>query len=384
MMAKRKLIIENYLMLKQLILLKSAGFVSREDVEKMKATTDLPKTSFNTLVRLGFFILGATLYSSILGFFTIFLPQGEINYPYVMLFFSFIGFAIAEGLARIDFHNFGLDDAFIILSQMMFCGALGVISNSPTLVFMLLMVVGAFCCYRYYNTGSIVLSLVGASSLASSVVTVYKILDPVFLPFLLLLTAAIFLLVHNQIKNREVFRLYPRSVHAVKVFALVLAYLAVNYAVYKEVYQDLQGFKAIQKNAVPLAGLFYVLTILWPLMYIFIGIKKQDKTFLHIGILAGIASIFTLKYLHTNASLESYLLFVGSTLILVAGTLVRKLFTKQTGITFLADKFDESTFSEHTQAFVLSSQSSFTRTTTSNHNSFGGGNFSGGGSSGNY
>jgi hypothetical protein len=383
MTAKRKDMIENWLLFKQARLLRQAGFVSHQDIANIKATTPLPKTSSNILVRFGFFFLGCTLYSSILGFISIFLPQGEINYPYVLLFFSFIGCAIAEGLSHFEFHNFGLDDAFIFLFQMMFCGALGVITESPTLIFVLLAALGAFCCYRYYSTGSMVLSLIGVSSLASSPVTVHKILDPVFLPFLLLVIAAAFLLAYNQFQKSPKFRLYPRSIHAIKVFALVLAYLAVNYVVYEEAYQDLKGLKTSYFNNLPLSPLFYALTILLPLLYVFLGIKKKDKTYLHIGIVAAFASIITLKHFHNQASIESYLVCSGAALILAPIVLIKKLRNKQTGTTFLLNKFDESTFMEHTQTAAVVAQGTVSSGTT-NPNSFGGGDFSGGGSSGNY
>lgn len=384
MTAKNKDLIENLALFNESKSLRRAGFLQHEDVVRIKSDLPLPRTSSNFLFRLGFFFLGCTLYSSILGSISLFFLDTGLDYPYVMLVFSMLGLLIAELLSHKDFHNFGLDDAFILSFQLMFCAAIGVLTESPTLVFVLLSVLGLASCYRYFSTGSMLFALIGISSFLGSVVTVHKVVDALFLPFIMLATAGLMYYGYQRFKEHALVRPYQNSLRVVKFFSIILAYLSVNYAVVREMSEDLLGIEVTPGNDIPLAWLFYFLTVAVPAFYITYSLRKRDRVFLLVGIGSFAASIITIRMYHALLPLESALVLGGLALIVASLYAMKKWKTNETGITFLADRFRTSKALSYAQAAIGASQTAANGDASNAPMPFGGGDFSGGGTSGNY
>src|SRR6478609_1313564 len=105
MIAHDKTLLENTFFLEGAESLKQAGFVTPEQLSKAKTATPVLKTHNNILVRIGFFLLGCLLYSSIVGVLSLFgLSLAESGYKVMVYFFAAIGLAGSELLARQNYY----------------------------------------------------------------------------------------------------------------------------------------------------------------------------------------------------------------------------------------------------------------------------------------
>lgn len=384
MTAKNKELIENLLLLREAKRLQLANFLTVDDIHRIKAQLPLPRTSSKLLVRLGFFFLGCTLLSSILGAVSVLLLGNEVNPTALLLVFAAIAITCAEILSHNDFHNFGLDDAFVLSFQILLAGAVFVTTESPTLVFFMLWIVGLACSYRYFNTASMFLSLMGISSFIASVITVHKLLHPMVLPFLMLLAAAMMYYGYVRLNALEPIRLYRGSMRMLKGFALVLGYLSVNYLIVRNLSEEMMKIVIQPGEDIPLAFIFYVTTFLIPAFYITYGVLKRDKIFILTGIAALAFSFISIRVYYHLLPLESALIFGGIALFAGGYYAMTKLRDKTSGLTFLADRYRDDDRSL-TEAIVASSTlTPNTSQAGEDPMDFGGGTFSGGGSSSNY
>lgn len=384
MTAKNKELIENWLLLGAAKRLKRAGFISPTDLTSIKSRLQLPKSSNNVLIRIGFFLLGCSLYSSIIAAASIFFIDNGSAYKFVLLFFSLIGLALAELLSQNNYHNSGLDDAFIVAFQIVLFGAIGVLTESPTLVFLMMTAVGLASCIRYFSTISMLFALLGVSCLFGSVASVHHFVSEVYLPFIMLLVAVMLYIVYQKISNYQEARLYRNSIRLIKHFSLILGYLSMNYLVVRELSEDIMGIKVNPGDDIPFAYLFYFMTFAIPAFYLTFSIMKRDRSFLLIGLVAFAFSIFSIRYYHHMLPLESALIFGGAALFGASYFFMIRIRNKDSGITFKADRFADSEALTYAQAAIATSHAQVKSTANSSPMGFGGGDFSGGGSSGGY
>ena len=91
------------------------GFISKEQKKFIEKELPVLKSQSNILVRIGFFLLGSLLYSSICGMISLFgLSSENVYFQICCYIFAAVGFVGAEFLAKQEYHNHGLDDAFIL------------------------------------------------------------------------------------------------------------------------------------------------------------------------------------------------------------------------------------------------------------------------------
>lgn len=385
MTAKNRELIENWLMFGEARRLKKAGFLSQEDLTRIRMSTPLPKTSSNFLVRAGFFLLGCSLYSSIIGAVSLFLLDAMAIYQYMLLLFAFIGLGIAELLSHNDYHNYGLDDAFIIAFQIVFFGSIGVITESPTVVFFFMTVLGFACCVRYFSTVSMFFSLVGITSFTFTLVSELHLIGMMFLPFLMFVVAVALYFGYRKIKENARVRLYRNSVRLIKIYALVLAYLSMNYLVIREMSEDLMNLSIAPGEDIPFAWVFYLMTFAIPAYYLTIAVQKRDRTFLFIGLLAFAFSVFSIRTYYHVLPLETALILGGIALFLASLYAINRLKNRESGVTFRTDRFSTTDPLDYAQAAIVNSQAHIKANVPSEDPmKFGGGDFSGGGASGKY
>ncbi|MEP6931411.1 MAG: hypothetical protein ABI850_15420, partial [Flavobacterium sp.] len=109
---KRKL--ENSILLEEADSLKNAGFIGKEQFDFIKKELPVLNSHKNILVRIGFFLLGSFLYSSLCGVVSLLGLSGIDEtwklFPYI---FAIVGIVGSEILTKQGYHNHGLDDVFI-------------------------------------------------------------------------------------------------------------------------------------------------------------------------------------------------------------------------------------------------------------------------------
>lgn len=376
-----KQLLENTFLLEEAKRLNHQGFVSKEQLGNIKMQLPILKSSNNILIRIGFYILGCFLFSSMIGVFALFTINFSSSHFGGMAFiYTLLGIVASEFLAKQQNQfGYGLDDAFILGFQGFFCATLGLTFESPMAAFLALGFIGFVACVRYVHTLSILLSLIGITGAICYAVLELKVVNSAFLPFILLILAVLLYTVYAKVSKDKKLYYYKNPILVLQVFSLLLGYFSMNYLVVRELSVALLGVTIAEGQDIPFAFLFYGFTFLVPISYIVYSLYSKDKLMLIIGFLTFGFSIYTIRFYYRILPIEVALLLGGTLLFVVAYLAIRKLKDKETGITFKAARGSETDVLTNIEALVVATQVDLKPMESQSKMPFGGGGFSGGG-----
>jgi hypothetical protein len=132
--------------------------------------------------------------------------------------------------------------------------------------------------------------------------------------------------------------------------------------------------------SMPYSIFFVVLTVVVPLAYLVIGIRKKDRILWILGSLGIVASILTYRVYHSIMPLEWALTLAGLAFLSLAIFLMKYLKTPQNGFVYQPKKNKNSLI----ESLIVNQFMPQTPQNTEGGMEFGGGDFGGGGASDNY
>ncbi len=381
-----KLLLENTFLLEEAKRLNNQNFISKPQLSDIKKQLPVLKSHNNVLIRIGFFILGSMLYSSVIGVFSLFtLAMAGSYFGFLTFIYTLIGIVGSEVLSRQHHqYGYGLDDAFILGFQGFFCATLGISFDSPMAAFLGLAFIGFIACVRYVHTLSILLSLIGLTGAICYAVLELKVVDSAFLPFILFFLAIILYSIYTKLSKDHKLYYYANAISLLQGFSLLLGYFSVNYLVVRELSESLLNLTISEGEDIPFAFLFYGFTFIIPLFYIAYSLYSKDRLMLIIGFLSFGFSIFTIRYYYHLMPIEVALILGGVLLFAVAYLAIRKLKDKETGVTFKASRGSDPDFLPNVEALIVNSQVDLKTPESNSRMPFGGGGFSGGGAGESY
>lgn len=404
MIAYDKALLDNVYLDEEANRLKKAGFVSPEQYKQFSYQLLKLKSQNNIFIRIGFFILGCMLYSSICGFLSLlwfgicdglFVNTGDRNAAYIFgIYILFIlGFGAKEFMSRkMNYFGFGLDDAFILggILALLIAVALTFEQNyDPNYLFVIIsMAIASSVAYlRYLNLSLALLACIGITGSVGYLVFDYLIIGKAILPFVMMLLAGIsYFLSKKGLQNLTV-PYYYKGLKLAKGFCLIVFYLAGNYFVVREANASLsQDYYEGGSPEIPFAMIFWCFTFIIPILYLIFSLKNKDRMMLWIGFLAMCFSFFTFRTYHHVLPPEVALTIGGLVVFAFTYFSIKKTKYNETGITFKADRFTNPNAFANLQILVAASQFGLKpeATVTDSPMEFGGGGFSGGGSSGEF
>lgn len=378
--------LENVTLLEEGQSLKSAGFINKEQYNLITNELAVPKSQNNILIRAGFFLLGSFLYSSICGFITLLSLEGNYeNYKVLVFIFSIIGFAGTDFLAKQKFYRYGLDDAFLLGSQLTLAIAIGISTDGNGLIISLILMITSLLSYLRYVHLSMALLFCFATT-SSLVYTLFELgaTGKTILPFVLMLfSAGIYFYSKPILKNLKT-TFYYKGVLLANSFSLILFYLSGNYLVVRELSVALLGAEIAPNSDISFAYMFYAFTYIVPAAYLVYSLLKKDRIMLWIGALAMAFSIYSIRFYYAVLPIETFLTIAGLLLFAFTYFAINKLKHKVTGITFRPDRFTNSNAFVNAETLIASQLGLKPETVQESDMKFGGGSFSGGGSSGEF
>lgn len=200
------------------------------------------------------------------------------------------------------------------------------------------------------------------------------------LPFFLILTfgiLAFFLSRFRITHDRE--HLDP-IVSVAKFSAWCMIYVSCNYYVVRELSIALMELSLDPGADIPFALVFYGLTVLVPVAYVFFGIRHKDILLLRVSLLTMAMTAFTFNYYFGFKDVEIAATLAGFVAIALSVVLIRYLKTAHGGFTSESG-FATPWLDENAQAFGVSQTLGGNQQPASPS---GGGTFGGGGASGEY
>lgn len=376
-------LLENTFLISEAIDLKKAGFIQEADLTKIKA--DLPplKTSRNGFVRVGFFLLGSLLFISIIGFISILTLSVSSNYQFIGFLFTAVGLIILETFCNQKFFRYGLDDAFLIGTQISFYSSIFIVSDSPIALAVFMIIMGFIFSIRYVNALSFLVFFFGIIFLICNLMLEYSTISSA-LPFVLLAIAIGFYNIYQKMKNKEQFYFYQNILNWLFISSLLLGYFSINYFVVRTLSEELLHAD-YSKSDVPFGWIFNTLMFLVPLGYVIYALKVKNRTMLYIGGLTFVLSIATFRYYHSVMPAEWALILSGFLIFLAVYFSIQKIKDKSTGITFQPDHTTNTKMLNTVEALIVNSQDvHHAQAPQDSDMPFGGGGFSGGGSKGSF
>lgn len=385
MQAYHKDLLENEAMISNAKSLFIQKFISKEQLNEVTSKLVSLDTNSNLLVRFGFFLLGCFLFSSIVGSVSLlFIPLLDSNYQIVPFFYFGVGIIVLEILVHKNYFKHGLDDAFIVCSQLALYIGVGILFESFLAVYLTMFVFGALFCIRYVNALSMFVSCIGLIAFIFMAITEHSFIPKALLPFIAFSIAVLLYSIYLKLNSIDGFYFYEFAFQNLKIFSLVLGYFSLNYMVVREMSATLLNVEVLPGEDIPLAFIFYGTTFIIPAFYIAYSLFKKDRIMLFVGIATFTYSIFTIRFYYQLLPIEFALVIGGIVLFIVAYLSIKRLQFCETGLTFKPDRGSDSSLLKNAQALIVSSQVANAPALNQSDMPFGGGGFSGGGAGGKF
>lgn len=363
------------------------GFISKDQKKLIEKELPVFKNQSNILVRIGFFLLGSLLYSSICGMVSLFgLHSEHIYFQICFYLFAAIGFGGSELLGRQHYHSHGLDDAFILGTILNLGIAVAITTEGYEMIIALVVAIAAlFMFLRYLHVLSMLVFCISVTAFLFFGMFEFGETGKAILPFTAMIFAGVLYIVTKKMIDKLNENYYYNGLLLANSFCLVLFYFSCNYLVVRELSAELLGIDVKQGTDIPFAFFFYAFTVIVPIVYLVQALKTKDRIMLWLSFLAIAFSIYTIRFYYSVLPIETALTLGGIALFFVAYFSIKKLKEKESGLTFKPDRINHSDTFLNAEALVVASTFGMKpEVKTVSPMEFGDGGFSGGGSGGSY
>lgn len=385
MQAYNKSELENYFLAEEAKKLYQKKFLSKEQLHSISTQLVQLKSNPNIFFRIGFFFLGSFLISTIISAFGLVLfPIISEDFEFIFFFYAIVAYIGLEVLVNMKFFRHGLDDAFVLTSQISFSIGIGILTEAILPILITMLVLGVFFAIRFINTISAVIAFIGLMGIFFNIIVENDFIPKFYLSFVGLILAILVYFFVVQLAKNQNFYSYFKTLDTIRIASLLLGYLSMNYLVVRELSQSLMNLEITNKSDVPLAFVFYGLTFFIPLLYFFFGIKWKDKLFLYTGLVTLVFGFYSIRHYYYFFPIEYVMLISGILLFGFAYWIIQQLKNKTEGVTFQPDRDSHDSLLFNAQAVLSLANANTPAPTQSNPMEFGGGGFSGGGAGENF
>ena len=356
----------------------------------------------NPFIKIGLFVFTFIAICAAIGFYSLFFALIRIHYNNGFFIFSCLLFsAICVFLLEYFIKNkavyrAGVDECLLYASLGFLFIAVGIIIgnrfgqlNNALLSCIIAIPILTAAIIRYADQ---VVTLVLAACLYLIVILLLLKLGAVakfILPFaLMIVSVPVYLLAIQQMQKGSLF-FWKKCITVFECAGMIVFYLAGNYFVIREFSSAFFNINLNEGEDIPLAFIFYILTAIVPVLYVYYGLKKKDKTLLWVGLILIAAAVLTFKYYFILGHNEITITFAGMVLIIISYSCIKILKTPKYGITFEEEPDEENTLRSNAEALLIAQTYSghhadAEQQSRTEFGGGGGGGFGGAGSGGNF
>jgi uncharacterized membrane protein YgcG len=203
------------------------------------------------------------------------------------------------------------------------------------------------------------------------------------IPFVFIIAFTPLYFVSKSSKKNDAYKFWFNNLLLVESLSLLFIYAAGNYLVVRELSVEFMGLYVEDGNDIPFALIFYALTVLIPVGYLFFGIRNKDIVLLRVSLIVLAFSVFTFKFYFSLGHPEITFTIAGVAILSISILLLNYLKKPRNGFTrenILSEKWANM----NAEAFIISQTMGGNKVTNTDQFAGGGGSFGGGGSSGGY
>jgi len=265
-------------------------------------------------------------------------------------------------------------------------GVIGITDFDEHMMFISCMLMFSFSAYRYLDLVSTTLALLSFAGFVFYEMYTRGGFAQQIIPIAFIILFAPLYFYFRKKKEHIGADLWLNGLILAESICLLLIYAAGNYLVVRELSVSMMDLYMEEGQDIPFAYLFYFLTVIIPIGYLYFAIRNKDIVLLRVSLVAFAFSVFTFKFYYSTGHHEISLTTGGIVLILIAIYLFRYLKTPKHGYTrenIMSDKWGNVNL----EAFIVSQTLGGNKVDVpvpTPAETGGGGSFGGGGASGTF
>ncbi|MES2138105.1 MAG: hypothetical protein V4511_00250 [Bacteroidota bacterium] len=351
----------------------------------------------NFFIKIGLFIFTFIAIAAAVGFYSLFFLLLDVNpetgsFVFTCLLFS-IGcvFLLEYFIKNKKVYRAGVDECLLYSAFGFILTAIGILINDGfepsenVLLFCVFALPFLIAAIVRYADRLVTLAL-AVCLYAIFFLSLLKLgeIAKLIMPFALMtVSIPVYFLATKQKQKEELFH-WKKCIEIFEWLALIVFYFAGNYFVIREASISFFDMHLNDGENIPLAFVFYMFTAIIPLLYVYYGLKKKNKTLLWSGLLLIAVAVLTFKYYFSLGNPEITLTLAGMVLIIVSYVCIKVLKTPKYGITFKEEPDEDNFLRSNAEALVIAQNFGGQNAEIPSGTQFGGGGFGGAGSGGNF
>ncbi len=362
-------------------------FITKDQFVAISDAFKIPLYHPNVMIRVLLFVATLFALSGVSGFFfLVFADAGETIVSFASIFYGLASFFVLEKIFIGNNHyKSGVTEALLYHACGFTIGGLAVLTdmNNVTLVLIVSFVVFSFAAVRYLDlicTMCSTLTLVGIAFYECFVAGgIFKQI----IPFVIIILFSLVYWKVSQLIDAPKLKVWRYNLIVVESLSLLLIYLGGNYFVVRELSVSTMDMVIPDNGDIPFAFIFYFLTAMLPIMYLYFAIRNRNVVLLRVSLVVVALSAFTFKYYFSLGHPEITLTVAGAVLLIITLAVLNYLKTPRAGFTrenLLSEKWG----SVNAEAFIISQTMGGNQASQPETFKGGGGSFGGGGATGDF
>ncbi|HEY8936990.1 MAG TPA: hypothetical protein VIM65_17305 [Cyclobacteriaceae bacterium] len=358
------------------------GLISAEQSESIKAAYQTSLFNPNLMIRILLFVASALGLAGVTGILVLLsMDSSENIIPWLCIFYGLGSLFFLELVFIKGNHHYksGVNEALLYHSLGFFLGGILALEINEHFIAVIGFIVFSIAAIRYLD---LICTLCAIASLCGFIFFELNEAGGWFqalIPFAFILIFIPIYFFAKRARGKQALRLWYDNLLAVEAVSLLLVYAGGNYFVVRELSVEMMNLYLEEGQDIPFAIVFYILTAVTPIAYLYSGIKKKDKVLIRVSLLLLALSAFTFKYYFSLGHPEISLTIAGAVLLLITLWLLNYLKVMRNGYTrenIMSEKWGDA----NVEAFVIS-QTLGGNQMPDRIETGGGGQFGGGGSS---
>jgi uncharacterized membrane protein YgcG len=362
--------------------------ISAEEKARIDAAYPSGFYTPNPFIRIGLFLLTAMIVLFSLALCCLIFMNGiEHAWRGLLFFFGLAVYAALELFIREKkHHRSGVDDGLLWMSAILVLAVFNIDLDIPAwLRCGMIFLVAAYATLRFAD---MIMAVCAVLALLGTIFYVYLetgSMARATVPFIVMIASLLIYQLARRWSKLEKWRHYSDCFTTAEITSLITLYVAGNYFVVREVSNEMFGLRLLPGQPIPAGWLFWTTTVVIPIIYMLLGIRKKNLLLLRTGVVLSAATIYTIRYYHSILSIEAALTLCGLLLLVLSYALIRYLDTPKHGFTY--HPIHHAHLFERLQAESLIITETFASSQTPSRGSdfkFGGGSGGGGGADGSW
>jgi len=362
-------------------------FIEQSQFQKICEAHISPFFHPNFIIRILLFVAALFALSGVTGVFTLFLLNiseniisvGAVCYGVASFFFLEKVF-----IQKNNHYKSGVNEALIYHAcGFTIGGVLGIFDFNEHAGLFVSLIVLTFAAIRYLD---LVCTVLATLTFAGILFYEFYNLGGIFqqvIPFVFILFFSPLYFITKKLKKNNSLKFWFNSLLIVESLSLLFIYASGNYLVVRELSIELMGLVLENGDDIPFAFIFYALTVLIPIAYLYFGLQNKDIVLLRVSLIVIFFSVFTFKYYYNFGHPEITLTIAGIILLVLSISLLHYLKTIRYGFT-RENILTEKWANVNAEAFIISQTMGGNQSIPHEQFKGGGGGFGGGGATGGY